>query len=162
MSWTNDIVLAVKREWLDLILTGKKTAELRRCVPDWEFVSGMPAYKIFFYHKGLIYGEAFVERVARVSIFSADVMKVCGVYASRTQVPARQAHDYLLGGNSPGIILFDRLKVYPTPRRWHGPRPQNFVYVKGSQFGEKYADRTPRAMGEDVCQFCDPKERRAR
>lgn len=54
---TNYIILAMREKWLNLILEGKKTAEVRRTRPARP--CDMPDY-LYLYHKGCIHGIAEV------------------------------------------------------------------------------------------------------
>lgn len=52
-----DIVLALKPKWLELILSGKKTAEFRRVMPK----VLVPGDKVYLYQGGALHGVAVVK-----------------------------------------------------------------------------------------------------
>ena len=68
---TNYLILAMREKWLNLILDGKKTAEVRRTRPARP--CDMPDY-LYLYHRGHIHGMAEVRayRILPCGWFSMD------------------------------------------------------------------------------------------
>ena len=131
-----DIVLALKPNWLDLILSGKKTVEARRVLPK-DIQAGD---KIYLYCHGDIHGVAHVKKVLRTNedclkygLYSL-MMHWCGSSepASKTM---RQLEDYMSGARESccGYIVLHKVTRYDDPHPWRGSIPQNFIYYRKEQ-----------------------------
>lgn len=124
-----DIVLALKPKWLELILSGKKTAEVRRTLP----ARLEPGDKVYFYCKGDIHGFAFVEDVYHVVdyITKRQYAYWCAEHACLTEQEILNYWNYGYNGRfatSPGVILLQDVQRYEDPHPWRGSTPQNFIY----------------------------------
>lgn len=119
-----DIVLALKPKWLELILTGKKTVEVRRALPK----SLNPGDRIFLYCKGDIHGVATVAGVKDNGNYY--MWRLSQIYADRACLSAKEILDYLFRGSNPGFIEIAAVERYADPHPWRGPIPQNFIYYK--------------------------------
>lgn len=131
-----DIVLALKPNWLELILSGKKTVEARRVLPK----NLNPGDKVFLYCHGDIHGVAHVRKVLRTS---EDVTNygIYGMYyiiqdwcgskePSNNQM--NQLSKYMSGGKEScrGYIVLHNVTRYDDPHPWHGSIPKNFIYYR--------------------------------
>lgn len=126
-----DIVLALKPKWLELILSGKKTAEVRRTLP----ARLEPGDKVYFYCKGDIHGVAIVEDVHKVSGYFYKP-SYASMYAEKACLTEQDILNYWNYGYNerfatrPGIILLKDVQRYDDPQPWRGSTPQNFIYYK--------------------------------
>lgn len=120
-----DIVLALKPKWLELILSGKKTAEVRRCLPK----KLEPGDKIYLYCKGDIHGVAVVQEVERVTDFYHK-RAIINEYAHDACLHPKDIWDYWFLASSPGVILLQDVERFDDPHPWRGAVPQNFIYYK--------------------------------
>ncbi len=114
-----DIVLAMKSNWLDLILRGKKTAEFRRAMPK-NLNSGD---RVYFYKQRRISGVATVKEV-----HYGTSGQLASDFAHMGCIDRNEAQRYLYGGKRPGVIELE--DAYYDSFPWEGPVVQNFVYLK--------------------------------
>ena len=122
----SDIILALKPKWANLILDGKKTAEVRRVLPK-DLSLGD---KCYIYCRGAILGYAVVENIETVDPNDAlDVMSLSGVFCENACLEADDMAYYLFGGKRPGIIIFGSVLKYDKPAPYEGSSPQNFIYA---------------------------------
>ena len=127
-----DIVLALKPKWLELILSGKKYAEIRRTLP----ANLKKGDKVYLYSRGNIHGVASVEDVYEVVDYftKRSYASCCATGACLTE---QEILDYWNGvtGNGrfatkPGAILLQDVERFDDPHPWRGSVPQNFIYYK--------------------------------
>lgn len=121
-----DIVLALKKKWLDLILSGEKIVEVRRVMPAY-IETGDYAY---LYHKGQLHGRAKVN----VAVWLIDKENIRRREAERIAkhacLSADEIMDYWKGSKRAGWIAFDSVHQFDDPIKWQYAAPQNFVYSK--------------------------------
>lgn len=131
-----DIVLAIKPNWLDLILSGQKTIEARRVLPK-NLDTGD---KVFLYCSGDIHGVAHVRRVLRTS----EDCRNYGIYGmyyiiqdwcgskEPSQHQMSQLSKYMNGAKAScgGYIALYNVTRYDDPHPWHGSIPKNFIYYR--------------------------------
>lgn len=129
-----DVLLAMRPEWLELILSGRKKAEFRRVMPkrlecdDW----------VYLYCKGYIHGRVRVQNYDRADMYDdpEDGCRALARYYHRQGGLTREeAYNYLRGGKSPGVIHLAEVQRNKYPVRWEGVgHPQNFIYLKGARW----------------------------
>lgn len=122
-----DVLLAMRPEWLELILSGRKTAEFRRVMPkqiksgDW----------VYLYCKGYIHGRV---RVAGMCYGSS--LALARSFAKEGCIRLEDALVYLHLAKSPGVIKLGEVQRNEHPVRWEGVgHPQNFIYLEGAEQG---------------------------
>lgn len=125
----SDIVLALKPKWLNLILSGEKTAEFRRALPR-DLHDGDC---VLLYHGRKIHGCAYVDNVIRVNRPPSKGHKIgveylAEAYAEEGKIDSQAAYNYLLGGSRPGVIILSDVEAYTPPWDWRGAPVQNYVY----------------------------------
>ena len=131
-----DIVLAIKPNWLELILSGQKTIEARRVLPK----NLDPGDKVFLYCRGDIHGVAHVSRVLRTSEDWTN-SGIYGMYSilcdwCGSKEPShhqmRQLGKYMNGAKTScsGYIVLYNVTRYDDSHAWHGSTPQNFIYYR--------------------------------
>lgn len=118
-----DIVLALKPTWLELILSGKKTAEFRRVLPQ----KLEPGDKVYLYCKKHIHGVAHVAAVKHVFDFE-DKRNFIQLYSELGCLTHDDIWIYWTGAQYPGVILLNSVTRYDDPHPWRGSVPQNFIY----------------------------------
>ena len=119
-----DVVLAIRPEWLDLILRGKKTAEFRRAMPK----NLNPGDRVYFYKQRRISGVATVKEVH----YGASG-QLASDFAHMGCIDRNEAQRYLYGGKRPGVIELE--DAYYDSFPWEGPVVQNFVYYVRQDIG---------------------------
>lgn len=124
-----DVVLALRAEWLELILSGKKTAEFRRVMPKELGVGD----RVYLYHNRALHGVAVVEDTdfvlsPRHEEHEDDCAFTSKTYERHGCVDWKVIFSYLLGGQRAGVILLRDVERYCVPRPWDGSVVQNFVY----------------------------------
>lgn len=129
-----DVVLALRSEWLELILSGKKTAEFRRVMPK-ELCVGD---RVYLYHNRALHGVAVVEETDFVlPPQHEDHEEDCACTALSYEKPGcirwQQAFSYLVGGRRAGVILLRDVERFDHPRAWEGAVVQSFVYYGKEQ-----------------------------
>lgn len=90
-----EIILAMQPRWLNLILDGKKTAEVRRTSPA--RAEDDPC-RLWLYQGGAIHGYANVARVHKPQMGMPQMiwcMKIVDEFHIRACLSARDMHDYL-------------------------------------------------------------------
>lgn len=113
----SDIILALKTKWANLILEGKKSAEVRRILPK----DLSPGDKCFIYCRGAILGYAVVKNIVTVDPNDAlDVMSISGVFSEYACLETADMGYYLFGGKRPGIIIFESFRKYDKPEPYEG------------------------------------------
>lgn len=126
---TTYLILAMREKWLNLILEGKKTAEVRRTRPA--KACDMPDY-LYLYHKGCIHG------IAEVAGWNTPECSNVPDYAwplsatTRTHKEAcltrREMLLYLKGASSPVVYLLGKVQRFDTPIPVPC-RPQSWQYA---------------------------------
>jgi len=127
-----DVVLALQRKWLELILCGVKTAEFRRVMPK----ALMAGDKVYLYHERALHGVAVVERVdfalgARHEEHDEDCACLARSYEGCGCLGWDAAYAYLYRGRRPGVMVLRDVQRFGSPRVWVGPVVQSFVYYHG-------------------------------
>lgn len=128
-----DIVLALKSKWLELILSGKKTAEARRVLPK----KLNPGDKVFLYCRRFLHGHAYVKKVLRTGNDCVDY----GLYSlsihwsgdrALSHETLKELEDYMSKAKPSrcGYIILQNATRYDDPHPWRGSTPQNFIYYK--------------------------------
>lgn len=122
---TSYIILAMREKWMNLILDGTKTAEVRRTRPARP--CDMPDY-IYLYHRGCIHGMAEVRAFRRMTDWY-EVEATCRQYYKEACMESAKAmHVFLSGAISPCLYLLGRVarfdKPIPVPCR-----PQSWQYA---------------------------------
>lgn len=115
-----DIVLAMRSEWMGLILSGKKTMEFRRSMPK----DLKPGDKVYLYCRRYIHGVATVKDVH----YGASG-QLATEYAHQGCIDRNVAQLYLYGGKRPGVIELENARRSDEALEWHGPVVQNFQYI---------------------------------
>lgn len=122
-----DIVLALKPKWLELILSGKKTAEFRRVMPK----KLKRDDKVYLYCQGDIHGYAIVTDVERVDPRDdSHAPAIADTFEDWGCLTSDEILDYWEGAKSPGMILLINATRYDDPHPWRGTTPQNFIYYR--------------------------------
>ena len=126
----SDIILALKPKWANLILEGKKSAEVRRVLPK----DLSPSDKCFIYCRGAIWGYAVVKNIVTVDPNNAlDVMSISDIFSKYACLETDDMCHYLFCGKRPGVIIFESVHKYDKPEPHEGTYPQNFVYVTNNK-----------------------------
>lgn len=115
------LVLAMRPEFAEAILSGLKTAELRRCAPV-RLSRGM---RLFIWVSGALVGEVRLEGWDLDR--SAD--DPAARYWNKSGLCFDDAQAYLEDARRPGVLLVGHPICYAAPRPWHGHTIQNFTYV---------------------------------
>ena len=115
------LVLAMRPEFAEAILSGLKTAELRRCAPV-RLSRGM---RLFIWVSGALVGEVRLEGWDLDR--SAD--DLAARYWNKSGLCFDDAQAYLEDARRPGVLLVGHPICYAAPRPWHGHTIQNFTYV---------------------------------
>lgn len=120
------LILAMREKWLRLLLTGEKTAEVRRTSPRAEV---WPGTRLYLYHKGAIWGYVTVTRAERVCAGNSAKLhsQVC-VYFRRACLGFMEMMEYL------DKCVSGRVYVVTDPVRFAEPvpvpcRPQGWQYM---------------------------------
>lgn len=122
----SDIILALKPKWANLILEGKKSAEVRRVLPK----DLSPSDKCYLYCRGSILGYAVVKNIITITPNDAlEVISFSDIFSEYTCLEADDMGHYLFGGKRPGMIIFESVHKYDKPEPYEGAYPQNFIYV---------------------------------
>jgi predicted transcriptional regulator len=117
----SDIILAIRPKWTDLILSGRKTTEVRRLMPN----NLDPGDTVYIYYNGQLHGHATVagvERDIRNSITDRKLLD--SACLSQAEIL-----DYTLSARRPGCIHLADPVRYHTPKPFNGPIVQNFIYA---------------------------------
>ena len=114
-----DIVLAMKSNWLHLILSGQKTAEFRRTMPR----HLQPGDKVHLYWGRSLHGVATVK-----GVHYGDSGQLATEFADKGCIDRNEAQVYLFGGKRPGVIELGKVEKYRIPYAWCDAVVQNFVY----------------------------------
>lgn len=115
-----DIVLAMRSEWMDLILRGKKTIEFRRSMPK----ELKPGDKVYLYCRRYIHGAATVK-----DVHYGTSGQLATEYAHQGCIDRNVAQLYLSGGKRPGVIELEDARRFDEALEWYGPVVQNFQYM---------------------------------
>lgn len=119
---STSIILAMREKWLNLILSGQKTAEVRRTRPSSPCY--MPDY-LYLYHKGCIHGIAEVRayRILPCGWFSLDIGE-----CQEACLSVEEAKRYLQTSSLGVIYKLGRVQRFtqpiPVPCR-----PQSWQYL---------------------------------
>lgn len=123
----SDIILALKPKWANLILEGKKTAEVRRILPK----NLSQGDKCFIYWHGAIWGYAVVRDVYSLDDSTDDyeLTPMAEFLCESAMLDESEMIEYMRGGKRAGVIRFSGVHKYAKPDPYEGAYPQNFVYV---------------------------------
>lgn len=124
---TTYLILAMREKWLNLILDGKKTAEVRRTRPRGDVMNRDDFFYItlYFYNKGLIHGMAQVDAFACLEYFRREQM---GDWCRKACLTPAEMDKYLDGAARP--IVYELGKVQRFPKPIPVPcRPQSWQYA---------------------------------
>lgn len=134
-----DIVLAMKSNWLYLILSGQKTAEFRRTMPR-HLQCGD---KVHLYWGRSLHGVATVTGVH----YGASG-QLATEFAGKGCIDRNEAQAYLFGGKHPGVIELGKVEKYSIPYAWTDAVVQNFVYfVRKEDWVRTQSARKPTMHG---------------
>ena len=115
------LVIALRPQWCNLILSGSKTIELRRQCPR-RLDKGM---RVLLYSHGHIHGEAVLCGWDRCGT-GEDIARR---HWRGSQLRQDEATAYLAGARCPGALYLTNAHRYPQPQQWRGSVPQNFLYA---------------------------------
>lgn len=124
-----DVVLALRRKWLELILGGVKTAEFRRLMPADLRIGD----RVYLYHNRALHGVAVVDGLDFSASpnhpdYEEDCFCLALSYAGGGCLDPQEAFAYLYHGRRPGVILLRDVQRFLLPQVWDGSVVQNFVY----------------------------------
>lgn len=128
------LVLAMRPEWLNLILDGKKTAEVRRTRPATLRLKECGGLDLFFYQGGKVHGCA---SVAHATYFTddynpetdkSDLVEMCRNRHERAKLTQKAMREYLAGARRPIVYIFDKVYRFRTPLAVPC-RPQSWQYA---------------------------------
>lgn len=128
------LVLAMRSEWLNLILDGKKTAEVRRTRPNSMRLKACDGIDLLFYKGGLIHGCA---SVAHASYFTDDynpetdrsqLVEMCRERHERAKLTQKAMREYLEGARRPIVYIFKAAHRFRVPLKV-ACRPQSWQYA---------------------------------
>lgn len=136
---TSYLILAMRERWLNLILDGKKTAEVRRTRPARP--CDMPDY-LYLYHRGHIHGMAEV-RAYTVPDYPELVgfwhRNTCAIHHKRACLTGKEMLEYLNCAAAPVVYLLGRVgrfeKPIPVPCRpqsWQYATPELLDMINGN------------------------------
>lgn len=116
------LLLAMKEEWVGLILCGRKHAEVRRSAPK----PGNEPRRLYLYNRGHVYGYAEVVGFCHVNF--KNWKRVCAKYHGMALLSADAMEQYLVGTGCGIVYMLGRRVRYrhavPVPYR-----PQSWQYV---------------------------------
>lgn len=125
---TSYLILAMRERWMNLILDGQKTAEVRRTRPA--RLCDMPDY-LFLYHRGCLHG---VAEVVGTDLFNQSgsykewVFASFRAYGEKACLTRVDFFRYLALAKSPVVYLLGRVERFaepiPVPER-----PQSWMYM---------------------------------
>lgn len=127
------LILAMREPYLSKLLTGEKTAEVRRTSPDLLNLRGM---RLYLYHKGRICGHVTVSDFQRTKYQFLD--KLCEEVHGDACLSYEEMSDYLYGYQSlSGVDIACRNGIIykvSDPVRYECPvpvpcRPQSWQYM---------------------------------
>ena len=137
---TSYLILAMREKWLNLILDGKKTAEVRRTRPSSPCY--MPGY-LYLYHKGCIHGIAEVvgtDLFNQSGLYKEWVFAAFRAYGEKACLTRVDFFRYLALAKSPVVYLLGRverfLKPIPVPCRpqsWQYATPELLDIINGKE-----------------------------
>ncbi len=131
---SRNLLLSVKPNFADLLLSGEKTAELRRTQP--RVNPGAVA---------LVYSstpqKALVGAIRIDSVHTLDPAKVWERWAPRCGLRRAEFNNYVAGCNAVTVLLLDKVRAFPVPislailrHRWDRfVAPQSFRYVAANE-----------------------------
>jgi predicted transcriptional regulator len=133
---TSDIIISIRPEHAQNIMTGRKTVELRRRFPEGVAVGGLLLIYASSPERALI-GAARIEQVRRMT--PAGLWRT---FKEQACVPRELFNSYFAGAAEGfGVILGDAVRFNdPIPvtelkERFRFSPPQSYRYVRGSLVG---------------------------
>lgn len=136
---TNYIILAMREKWLNLILDGMKTAEVRRTRPARP--CDMPDF-LYLYHKGCIHGLAEVRSYLIPPPFPEDTrtwrMQASYIFYEEACLTIEEMRQYLDGAENPVVYLLESVQRFPNPipvpcrpQSWQYATPELLEIIQG-------------------------------
>lgn len=128
------LVLAMRPEWLNLILDGKKTAEVRRTRPSSLRLKACDGIDLLFYYRGQIHGCASVVHASyfgddyNPETDKSDLAELCEKWYMQALLPPNVMRDYLEGARRPIVYVFKAAHSFRTPLEV-ACRPQSWQYA---------------------------------
>lgn len=125
-----DLLFAMRKKYLDLILSGRKTIEVRRTHPAkcpdpfWEYLTDV-GKKIFFYYAGKIWGEATIKYYNFDPVI--DLEKYTDSHFSRACLSREEWAAYWAGAKGPCFYELKNIVAYDEPKKTD-LRPQSWMY----------------------------------
>ena len=125
---TSYLILAMRERWMNLILDGQKTAEVRRTRPA--RLCDMPDY-LFLYHRRCLHGVAEVvgtDLFNQSGLYKEWVFASFRAYGEKACLTRVDFFRYLALAKSPVVYLLGRVERFaepiPVPER-----PQSWMYM---------------------------------
>lgn len=128
---SNEIILAMREPHLSRLLSGEKTAEVRRTRPSLKTMDGIKPLVLYLYHRGAIHGICFVKNVRfrRDGILDERGLKSwVSCHHKQACLTEAEMTNYLNGAKFPCIYFIINAFPYEAPITV-SCRPQSWMYM---------------------------------